>query len=59
MHANEKLNGANYDLWHLKVKLLMNNRDMIELLTASMPAPAYKDEHGKKRLLLVSSTKRA
>ena len=47
MTANEKLDGANHDLWSLKVQFLLNDRDMVELLTTSMSTPTNKDEHGK------------
>jgi len=46
MLINEKLDGTNYDLWSLKVQLLSNNGDMVELLTGSMFAPVEQDEHG-------------
>jgi len=46
MPVNEKLDGINYDLWSLKVQFLINNIDMAEFLTASMFAPAEREEHG-------------
>jgi len=46
MPVNEKLDETNYDLWSLKVQFLLNNGDMVELLTASMFSPAEQDEHG-------------
>jgi len=46
MPVHEKLDETNYDLWSLKVQFLLNNGDMVELLTASMFAPAERDEHG-------------
>ena len=46
MLVNEKLDETNYDIWSLKVQFLLNNRDMVEFLTAFMFAPAEGDEHG-------------
>ena len=47
MPANEKLDGANYDIWSLKVQFFLNNGDMAEFLTAFMSASAKWNEHGK------------
>jgi len=47
MQSNDKLDGMNYDVWHLKVQFALNYGDMLGLLTSSMPAPADKDEQGR------------
>jgi len=44
MQSNDKLDDTNYDVWYLKVQLALNDGDMLDLLTSSMPAPAEKDE---------------
>ena len=46
MSSNEKLDGTNYDVWHLKVPFILNEGDMLDLLMTSMPAPADKDDQG-------------
>ena len=46
MPVNEKPDRTNYDIWSLKVKFLINNRDMMEFLTTFMFAAAEQDEHG-------------
>ena len=43
---SEKINASNYDLSHLKVQFIVNEGDMLDHLTVSMPAPAKKDEEG-------------
>ena len=45
--TNEKLDETNYDLWLLKIQFLLKDKDMIELLTTSMSAPAEKYKRGK------------
>ena len=47
MQSNDKLDGTNYDIWHLKVQFALNDGDMLELWTSSMPASAEKDEQGR------------
>jgi len=57
MPANEKLDGANYDIWSLKVQFFLNDEDVIDLSTCSMLACRTKTNMSKI-LLLVSSTKK-
>jgi len=38
---------SNYDIWHLKVQFTLNEGDMLDHLTTSMPALADKYEQGK------------
>jgi len=47
MPSNEKLDGTNYDVWHLKVQFTLNEGDMLDLLMTSMRAPADKDDKGR------------
>jgi len=47
MQSNDKLDGMNYDIWHLKVQLALNDGDMLDLLTSSMPTLVEKDEQGR------------
>jgi len=47
MASNDKLDGSNYDVWHLKVQFTLNEGDMLDLLTTSMLPPAEKDDQGK------------
>jgi len=47
MPTNEKLDGTNYDLWRLNIQFLLNNQNMVELLTTSKSVAAEKDEHCK------------
>ena len=47
MQSNDKLDGINYDIWHLKVQFTLNDGDMLDLLTSSMPALADKDEQDR------------
>jgi len=42
--SNEKLDDMNYDIWHLKVQFILNESDILDLLTTSMPTPTKKDE---------------
>lgn len=47
MQSDDKLDGSNYDVWHLKVQFYLNNDDMLDLVAASMAPPAEKDEQGR------------
>ena len=47
MQSNDKLDGTNYDVWHLKVQFALDDGDMLDLLTFSMPTLADKDEQGR------------
>ena len=44
IQCNDKLDGTNYDVWHLKVQFSLNDGDILDLLTSSMIALADKDE---------------
>jgi len=44
MKSNDKLDASNYSIWHLKVRLALNEGDMLDLLTSSMSSPADKDD---------------
>ena len=44
MPSNEKLDDINYDRWHLKVQFILNEGDMLDLLTTFMPTSVDKDE---------------
>jgi len=44
MLSNDKLDGSNYDVWHLKVQFTLNDGDMLDLLTSFVPALAKKDD---------------
>ena len=43
MPTNKKLYGANYDLRHIKVQFVLNDGDIIELLTSSISTLIDKD----------------
>ena len=43
----EKMDDSNYDIWHLKVQFTLNEGDILDLLTTSMPALIDKDEQGE------------
>ena len=45
--SNSKLDDTNYDIWHLKVQFTINECDTLDLLVASTPVPADKDEYDK------------
>lgn len=47
MQFDDKLDGSNYDVWHLKVQFYLNNDDMLDHLTSSMVHPTEKDEQGR------------
>jgi len=47
IQSNDKLDGTNYDICHLKVQFALNDGDMLDLLTSSMPTLADKDEQGR------------
>jgi len=47
MQSNDKLDGSNYSVWHLKVQFSLNDGEMLNLLTSSMPTLAEKDDEGK------------
>jgi len=57
MESKDKLDGSNYNLWHLQVQFALNDGDMLNLLTSSMLAPVDKYYRGRD-ILLLSSTKR-
>jgi len=46
MSVNKKLDETDYDIWSLKVQLLLNNGDIVEFLTATMFVLTNKDKHG-------------
>ena len=43
LSTNEKLDGSNYDIWRRKIQFLLNEREVLEHLTATMSTPAAKD----------------
>jgi len=47
LSTNEKLGGSNYDMWHRKIQLLLNEREVLEHLTTTMSARATKDKENK------------
>ena len=47
MPFSEKLDGNNCGLWHLKVQFILNEGDMLDHLTVSMPTPIDMNELGK------------
>ena len=47
MPISQKLDDTNHDIQNLKVQFNLNEGDILDLLTASMPAPADKDEQGQ------------
>ena len=44
MQSNDKLDGLNYDVCHLKAQFALNDGDLLDLLTSSMPVLADKDD---------------
>ena len=47
MPSNEKFDGLNYDIWHLKVQFTLNEGDILVLLMTSMLILVDKDEYVK------------
>ena len=42
MNQGDKLNDKNHDVWHHKIQYLLEEQDMLEIVTQSMVEP----EHG-------------
>ena len=57
MKSDDKLDGSNHDIWHLKVQFALNDGDMLDLLTSSMTALAEKMIKAEILLLLSSIRK--
>ena len=47
LSTNEKLDGSNHHMWRWKVQLLLNEREVLEHLTAMISAPTTKDKENK------------
>jgi len=47
LSTNGKLDGSNYNMWRQKIQFLLNERGVLEHLTATMFVPATKDKDNK------------
>ena len=43
LNKREKLDGDNYDIWHRKIKYVLNEQEVFETLTHSLSAPEQGD----------------
>ena len=43
LNKGEKLDGDNYDIWHRKIKYVLNEQEVFETLTHSLSAPEQGD----------------
>ena len=39
LNKGEKLDGDNYDIWHRKIQYILDEQEVLETLTQTMPAP--------------------
>ena len=46
LNKGEKLNGENYNIWHRKIKYVLNEQKVLEILTHSLSKP---DERSTKQ----------
>jgi hypothetical protein len=43
LNKGEKLDGDNYDIWHRKIRYVLNEQEVLETITQSMTAPQQGD----------------
>ena len=63
LNQGDKLNDKNYDVWHRKIQYLLEEQEMLELITQPMAEPrwdmeayqAYKRKDRVARILMWSS----
>ena len=47
LFTNGKLDGTNYDMWHQKIRFLLDECEVLVHPTATIYVPAYKDKDNK------------
>ena len=43
LNKGEKLDGDNYDIWHRKIRYILNEQEVLETITQSLTTPQHGD----------------
>ena len=47
LNTSQKLDGTNYEIWHRKIRYLLDDNDLLEHMTVAKVPPFDKDRHEK------------
>lgn len=49
LNKGEKLEGENYDIWHRKIRYVLNEQEVLKTLSHSLTEPEQEDTEQDKR----------